>query len=350
MLAKTPKPFALPPELQRTCDLAINDGSKSFMTASLLLPPDTRCAARALYAFCRNADDLIDDAFDPQESLELLRNRLSVIYSTQKPVEACDQAFAILVKHFDIPRHLPDALIEGFAWDAAGKRYETLEDLKGYAARVASTVGVMMTLVMGQRDAATLARAADLGLAMQLTNIARDVGEDALNARVYLPLKWLSGDEHDLPLYLERGGETENIRRATQRLLTEADILYKRALTGIAELPFGCRIAITSAGLIYRAIGDEVARNRFDSITRRAHTSTTKKLFLVGLACLKTSLTRRCDTAPPDPATRFLTEPCIKSMPQRVHGLDAKAARMLELIALSEMRRRENHERSGLNA
>ena len=90
-----------------------------------------------------------------------------------------------------IPRALPEALLEGFAWDAAGRRYETLDEVEHYAARVAGCVGAMMTLVMGRRDPAILARACDLGVAMQLTNICRDVGEDARAGRLYLPLAWL---------------------------------------------------------------------------------------------------------------------------------------------------------------
>ncbi len=101
------------------------------------------------------------------------------------------RAFAAVVSCHEIPRALPDALVEGLAWDVAGRSYDTLAELEAYAARVAGAVGVMMALVMGTRDAGALARAADLGVAMQLTNIARDVGEDASMGRIYLPRQWL---------------------------------------------------------------------------------------------------------------------------------------------------------------
>ncbi|MTH98770.1 phytoene/squalene synthase family protein [Roseibium sp. RKSG952] len=350
MLARSPEAFRLAPDLQLSCDLAINDGSKSFMMASLLLPRPTRCAARALYAFCRNADDLIDQSPDPAQALDQLQKRLDAIYADEDPAEPCDRAFQMVVRHFAIPRLLPDALIEGFAWDAGARTYQSFGDVKAYAARVASTVGVMMTLIMGSRDETTLARAADLGLAMQLTNIARDVGEDALNGRVYLPLDWLPEHQHDLGAFLSSSGDLRHVRSATRRLLEEADTLYARALTGVAGLPLGCRIAIASAGLIYQAIGREVAGNGYDSISKRAFTSSSRKLALVGRACLVTGLTRHHDPSPPDPAAAFLVVPCAQASAPPVRGLDAKAARMLELIALAEIRRRETRDSGELNA
>ena len=97
-----------------------------------------------------------------------------------------------------MPRILPDALLEGLAWDAMGRRYATLSDLRAYSARVASAVGAMMCVLMRVRDRDALARACDLGVAMQLTNIARDVGEDAREGRLYLPTDWLAGAGVDL--------------------------------------------------------------------------------------------------------------------------------------------------------
>jgi phytoene synthase len=102
-----------------------------------------------------------------------------------------DRALACVVHQVGIPRILLDALLEGFAWDAEGRQYETLEDLHDYAARVAGTVGAMMSMVMSTRTPSALARACELGLAMQLTNIARDVGEDARAGRLFLPRQWL---------------------------------------------------------------------------------------------------------------------------------------------------------------
>ena len=124
-------------------------------------------------------------------TLDALNERLDRAYAGTPFETPVDRALSSVVLRFGIPRALLDALIEGFAWDAEGRTYETLSELHGYAARVAGTVGTMMAILMGRRGADALARAADLGIAMQLTNIARDVGEDARAGRIYLPLSWL---------------------------------------------------------------------------------------------------------------------------------------------------------------
>ena len=102
-----------------------------------------------------------------------------------------DRALADIVHRYAIPRALPEALLEGLEWDARAQRYEDLDALCAYAARVAGSVGAIMSVLMGVRAPEVVARACDLGIAMQLTNIARDVGEDARRGRVYLPLQWL---------------------------------------------------------------------------------------------------------------------------------------------------------------
>jgi len=173
------------------CREAIRQGSRSFFAASLLLPGKVRTPAYGLYAFCRLSDDAVDIEGGSSAAVERLRERLSRAYEGDPHPIAADRAMADLVRRYAIPRTVPEALLEGLAWDAEGRRYETLEGLHDYAARVAGTVGVMMTLIMGARDPQALARACDLGSAMQLTNIARDVGEDARAGRLYLPLLWL---------------------------------------------------------------------------------------------------------------------------------------------------------------
>ena len=132
---------------------------------------------------------------------------------------------------------LPAALFEGFQWDCEGRRYDSLEALHGYAARVAGAVGVMMTLLMGVRDGPALARACDLGVAMQLTNIARDVGEDARSGRLYLPLDWLREVGLDADGFLAAPAPSAALAGVVARLLAEADRLYARARGGIARLP-----------------------------------------------------------------------------------------------------------------
>ena len=157
------------------CTATLQTGSRSFALASLFLPKRVRAPATALYAFCRAADDAIDLSDDQAAALDGLRARLDAVYAGQ-PGDAVDRAFGAVVEDFTLPRALPEALLEGFAWDVQTRRYEDLPSLIGYAMRVAGTVGVMMALLMGTRDAAMLSAACDLGCAMQLTNIARDVG------------------------------------------------------------------------------------------------------------------------------------------------------------------------------
>jgi phytoene synthase len=159
-------------------------GSKSFSLASRLLPAGLRDDAAIFYAYCRVADDLVDEGDDPKSALEELRQRLDLVFSGQPVQDPVDRAVTYLVETHALPRAPFDALLEGFEWDVRDRSYETLGQVIDYSARVASAVGVVMTMIMGVRDRFVLARACDLGAAMQLTNIARDVEEDARRGRV----------------------------------------------------------------------------------------------------------------------------------------------------------------------
>jgi phytoene synthase len=258
-------------------------GSRSFHAAALLLPPGIRGAARSLYAFCREADDAIDHAAPALRDAALagLHSRLDAIYAGTPAPIAADRAFAEIVSHYDIPRVLPQALLEGFAWDAEGRRYATIAELEAYAARVAGTVGAMMAIIMGVRRAGTLARATELGLAMQLTNIARDVGEDARAGRLYLPLDWLAAEGVDPDIFLAAPAGSAALRAVVARLLCHANGLYTRASGGIAGLPVACRPAIHAARLLYAAIGHKAGRPDFDPVATRAVVSARRKALLV---------------------------------------------------------------------
>ncbi len=179
-----------------------------------------------------------------------------------------------------------DGLLEGFAWDAAGRTYEDEADMLAYAARVASTVGVLMTLLMGRREADTLARACDLGLAMQLTNIARDVGEDARNGRLYLPRRWMREAGLDPDAWLANPVFDARLAQVVRRLLALAGEAYARSRGGIRHLPRDCRAAIHAARLVYSEIGARVARNGYDSVTGRAYVSGRRKLALISRAAM----------------------------------------------------------------
>ncbi|MDA7423385.1 15-cis-phytoene synthase [Thalassococcus lentus] len=272
------------------CAEMIRHGSLSFHAASKLLPADVRNPALALYAFCRLADDAVDLQQEKAAAVLQLQERLTLVYEGRPRNEAPDRAFAAVVESFQMPRALPEALLEGLAWDAMGRRYETLSDVFSYSARVASAVGAMMSVLMGVRDRDALARACDLGVAMQLTNIARDVGEDALEHRLYLPTDWLSDAGLEPEAFFANPMPTKAIRQMTRRLVMQANRLYYRSEPGIAALPLKCRPGIYAARLIYAGIGSEVAEAGYDSITSRAHTSKVQKVGWLMQAGLRSAL------------------------------------------------------------
>ncbi len=279
------------PRDMEACREAIRHGSLSFHAASKLLPARVRDPALALYAFCRLADDAVDLGGDKTEAVLRLRDRLDLAYCGTPADRAADRAFAAVIAEFDMPRALPEALLEGLAWDALGRRYATLSELKDYAARVASAVGAMMCVLMGVRDAHALARACDLGVAMQLTNIGRDVGEDARARRVYLPDDWLAEAGIEAEAFFAAPRADPEVRAMVRRLLDEADRLYLRAETGIAALPLAARPGIFAARHIYAAIGGAVRRNGYDSVTPRARTGRGRKTALLGLSLARTGAT-----------------------------------------------------------
>ncbi len=273
------------------CREAIRHGSLSFYAASRLLPTSVRDPSLALYAFCRLADDAVDLQQEKAAAVLRLQQRLELIYAGRPENAAADRAFARVVEEFDMPRALPDALLEGLAWDAMGRRYETLSDLFDYSARVASAVGVMMCVLMRVRDPNALARACDLGVAMQLTNISRDIGEDALEGRIYLPLEWLDEAGLSAEAFLETPKPTKAIRQMTRRLVMQANRLYMRSEAGVAALPLVSRPGIYAARFIYAGIGGQVQRSGYDSISSRARTSKSQKMGWLGVSAARAAMT-----------------------------------------------------------
>lgn len=300
------------------CRTLLKNGSRTFHAASLVLPRRVADPAIALYAFCRLADDAVDLGRDRRAAVESLHRRLDHAYSGQPLSHPADRAFASVVADFAIPRELPEALLEGLGWDAESRRYESLNDLYAYGARVAGAVGAMMTLVMGPRAPDTLARACDLGVAMQLTNIARDVGEDARAGRLYLPLEWLRAENLDPEAWLARPVFTPAIAAIVQRLLDAADLLYARGSAGIAYLPVSCRPGIHAAAMLYAEIGREVERAELDSISKRAVVSTKRKLTVLSrqLVSLGTAQAAAQMSTPPLAETQFLID-AVVAMPRR---------------------------------
>ncbi|MCO4771035.1 MAG: phytoene/squalene synthase family protein [Deltaproteobacteria bacterium] len=289
----------------------LSAGSKSFSLAGKLMRPSRRAAAAAVYAWCRRADDLIDDAPEglAEERATQLRRELDALYGPGGPVdggswegvegrdELALRAFAQIARERGIPRQYPDELVNGMEMDVRCHRYESAAELKLYCYRVASTVGLMMCHVMGVKDDRALEPAVHLGVALQLTNISRDVLEDWHMGRLYLPQEWLGDAGPDLLRRLEAAGphgdpgelprrwESE-IRAATRRLLTTAERYYNSADRGLQDLPLTSASAIRAARWIYREIGAEVWRRDFDVWQGRAVVRTRRKAFLLGRSAL----------------------------------------------------------------
>jgi len=310
----------------KACRQLIRHGSHSFFLSSLLLPRDVALPATALYAFCRVADDLIDGCASDgngggDAAVALLRRRLDAIYAGRPGEHDEDRALAEVVERFALPRAMPEALLEGLAWDAAGRRYDSLSELYDYAARVAGCVGAMMTLIMGTSDTRAVARACDLGVAMQLTNIARDVGEDARMGRLYLPRNWFAEAGLDADAWLADPRPDARVAAMTRRLLGYAQVLYARSEAGVRLLPLGCRPGIRAARLIYADIGREVARAGYDNIGTRAVVPMSRKISLLGRALLTVPLgesdaEQDALAWPPLSETRYLLQD-IESVPHK---------------------------------
>lgn len=335
------------------CRALLRTGSKSFYAASFLLPDRIRAPACALYAFCRVADDAIDLANGDAEAIAHLEARIAAAYAGTPQDSPYDRAFAATVLTYAIPKAVPDALIEGFNWDVAQRSYETIDDLLGYAARVAGTVGAMMCLLMGRRDTETLARATDLGMAMQLTNIARDVGEDARAGRLYLPLAWCREEGIAPERWMQNPAFSPEIARVIARLLDTADDLYIRADQGIAALPSDCRRGIRAARRLYAEIGEEVRRQGFNSVEARAVVSGSRKLSLVGHVLVAPAPRLSFTRFPPINASQFLVDAVIASpatidvttppsaMPFRWWDLHTQALHLIDLLEGLERRDRQ---------
>jgi phytoene synthase len=341
------KSFASAADLAACRDLLCG-GSRSFFAASLVLPKGVRQAATGLYAFCRMADDAVDLGSDRDAALRDLRARLQRIYAGAPDNIAADRAFADVVWQYGIPVEYPEALLEGFEWDALNRRYYNLADLNAYAVRVAGVVGAMMALIMGVRDPKWVARACDLGVAMQLTNIARDVGEDARNGRIYLPLEWLADAGVDADVLSSTPVFNQALASVIARLLEAAEALYTRSELGLANLPLACRPGMYAARLIYAEIGHELARRELDSINHRAVVEWPQKARLLRRAVLAAAL-----RSAPAPCAEVLPEAdyLLQLLPEQALPIRRRARpgisdRVVWVVDLFE--RLERRERSAL--
>jgi len=295
---------ALSPDLLTACQTSMQRGSLSFFLAARLAGARLRTGLMVLYSWCRFCDDAVD-ACDQSEAIEqrtlavdeLRRQTWSAMHGGTKPLLQKDQpaafaAFHWLTQAYRIPDHYPQELLAGMDMDVAGQRYVTYDDLRLYCYRVAGVVGLMFSHLAGVSDERALQNAADLGMAMQLTNIARDVLTDLELGRVYLPDEWLmaagltTSDIGDV-------SKRAQLVAVVERMLSEADHFYASGEAGLKYLPWRAALAAGAARFIYAEIGQLVRRRGVHAWDQRAVVPLPRKLFLVCRAILLVLRQRR---------------------------------------------------------
>lgn len=238
----------------------IHRHSRSFSLASKMLPTDVRADIQKLYAWCRWCDDAVDTAENSHVAaarLAILREDVRRIYRGHQPHHQASEWIADLVQKYQLDQEHPLGLITGMEMDLSLKQIMTENQLLQYCYHAAGVVGVMMCHVFGVTDPEAVRHAESLGIAMQLTNIARDVREDWQRGRCYLPKSWLPAAESAEP------PTDSEVRQAVQRLLALTDLHYEIGNRGMSYLPLRTRGAIRIASAVYREIGQEIRRNDY---------------------------------------------------------------------------------------
>lgn len=266
--------------------------SKSFYVATEVLPPDQRRAARALYGFCRVTDNLVDDPIDGQTTNGLAVTKESLLKSLTDWRHEVDRptahqtrdiliAWADTRERYAIPKQYANELIEGCEFDLSQDRYDTFAQLERYCYCVASTVGLMVMHIVGIDEGYTFEQAQpaaiQLGVALQLTNILRDVGEDLERGRIYLPREDLERFGVSEAMLIEKR-LTPNVVELLRFEIARNHRLYTESMAGIGMLSKQARFAIHVAAGLYRGILGKIVANRYDVFTRRAHLSSAEKL------------------------------------------------------------------------
>ena len=259
--------------------------SRSFYLASALLPVEKRAAVRALYAFCRVTDDIVDNPLPSDgtpATADQIRHRLQIwkqrVFSSLPPTnDPVALAWVETQSRFQIPPRLVEQLIDGVLADLDKTRYATFDELAAYSYGVASTVGLMSMHIIGFNGPEAISYAVKLGIALQLTNILRDVGEDWRKGRLYLPLEELAA--FDLGEADIAAGRVDDRWRAFMRFqIARNRRLYAEAWPGIATLSPDGRTAIAAAADLYAGILTDIEKHDFDVFRRRAHLNGRQKL------------------------------------------------------------------------
>ena len=261
-------------------------GSRSFRLASYFLPADVRDDAARVYSFCRLVDDIADDSPSP----ELARDGLALVQNglrQSSPTDPIVGAYAEVARRCAIDHRIPEELITGVLSDQYPVRVQSDADLLLYAYRVASTVGLMMCGVLGVRDPRALSHAVDLGMAMQITNICRDVLEDGRLGRCYLPANRLTNAGTSTDAILDGDAPVPAVSATVAALLTLADRYYASAEQGMRFIPWRARAAIVVAARVYRAIGVKLRRNGANPMNGRTVLSGVHRVAVAAVAMLR---------------------------------------------------------------
>jgi phytoene synthase len=253
------------------------DHSKSFHFASGLLPEEKRSAVRALYAFCRTVDDIVDESTDEERESKLDYWRGMIEHGSFLDNDLVAAAWADTLTRYHIPRHYALQLIDGVNRDLTQSRYQTFEELATYCYGVASTVGLMSMYIVGFKSNDAVPYAIKLGVALQMTNILRDIGEDFRNGRLYLPreeLVFYGIREQDIA----DGRLTDNWRQFMKFQIERTRQIYAESWAGVKMLEREGQLAIGAASVFYQGILDDIEKHDYDVFTRRANLSALGKL------------------------------------------------------------------------
>ncbi|HBB25536.1 MAG TPA: squalene synthase [Bacteroidetes bacterium] len=288
------------------CRRVTSTHAKTFYAASHFIPSEKRNACYAVYAFCRYVDDIVDVAMeagdvtreDAVRLVEQWRSEVGQVYAGDReqgahaPDMAHQDRAAVLLawedtlQTYHIPRHLPEELIEGVLMDTTITRFRTYAELEVYCYKVASVVGLMTSEIFGYSSPDALTYAVDLGIAMQLTNIIRDVKEDAVRGRIYLA-------QEDMERYGVSEDDvlgsrfTPNVRALIAEYIRRADVLYRRADTGIAMLEPSSMVTVLLMSRNYQKILRVVESMDYNVFSRRASIGMLQKLLAVPSAYLE---------------------------------------------------------------
>ncbi len=268
--------------------------AKTFYFASHFLPKEKRNACYAVYAFCRYVDDIVDVGIEEKgltvsDAVQLVNqwhSDVASLYSNNViPNQSSESHYVLrawedVLSRYHIPRRLPEELISGVLMDTVVSRFDTFEHLREYCYKVASVVGLMTSEIFGYSDSSALRSAVDLGIAMQLTNILRDVKEDAQRNRIYIPQEFLH--KYRVPeTNILHNVFTTNMRELIKDMIALADTYYSNADAGIPLLSADSRVTVRLMSRNYRKILRVIERQDYNVFLRRARTTTLQKLIEV---------------------------------------------------------------------